>query len=148
MNMVSINFKSILLGLGGAIAMTAVFASVQMYQPAKLQPEEPISIVSDQYSVESLDLGRYNDCTSGCLATVSTSDRKFHIDVNFDYSSFDDGNGFIKEFDVEVDRLEPIVVIDDESGEAVNAYIDRIEISKINDSIEVSVNEKLRKLGG
>ena len=33
--MVSLNFKSILLGFGGAVAMTAVLASVQMYQPAK-----------------------------------------------------------------------------------------------------------------
>ena len=38
--MVSLNFKSILLGFGGAVAMTAVLASVQMYQPAKLPVEE------------------------------------------------------------------------------------------------------------
>jgi hypothetical protein len=34
--MVSLNFKSILLGFA-VVAMTAVLASVQMYQPAKLR---------------------------------------------------------------------------------------------------------------
>ncbi len=53
--MVSLNFKSILLGFGGAVAMTAVLASVQMYQPAKLPVEEQqqITVASDIYKVDS-----------------------------------------------------------------------------------------------
>ncbi|WP_227613759.1 hypothetical protein [Acinetobacter ursingii] len=55
--MVSLNFKSILLGFGGAVAMTAVLASVQMYQPAKLPVEEQqqITVASDIYKVDELD---------------------------------------------------------------------------------------------
>ena len=148
MNMVSLNFKSILLGLGGAVAMTAVLASVQMYQPAKLPIEEqqPITVASDIYKVDELDLGPYNDCQHDCHATLLTANDQNYIEVNFDYSGFDAGNGINQMIGIQIDRLEPEKV-GDEDGE-INAYLDRIELSKINDALEESIAVKLQKLGG
>jgi len=148
MNKVSINFKSVLLGLGGAVAMTAVFASVQMYQPAKLPIEEQqITVSSDSYTVDVLDLGPYNDCRRDCHATLLAANDSFLIEVNFDYSGFDDSNGFNKAFGIQIDRLEPEFV-GDESGEEINAYLDRYELTKINEALEESIETKLAKLGG
>lgn len=146
--MVSLNFKSILLGLGGAIAMTAVLASVQMYQPAKLALEQRPQIVIDspEYVVDLLDLGRYNECIHDCHAELLTKDRKYTIGVNFDYSGYDKGYS-TQLAGYEIDRLEPEYVIDD-SGQEVNAYIDRYEFVKINDALEDSIAVKLQKLGG
>lgn len=148
MNMVSLNFKSILLGLGGAVAMTAVLASVQMYQPAKLPVEEqqPITVASDIYKVDELDLGPYNDCQHDCHATLLTANDQYYIEVNFDYSGFDAGNGINQMIGIQIDRLEPEKV-GDEDGE-INAYLDRIELSKINDALEDSISKKLEKIGG
>lgn len=148
MNMVSLNFKSILLGLGGAVAMTAVLASVQMYQPAKLPVEEqqPITVASDIYKVDELDLGPYNDCQHDCHATLLTANDQYYIEVNFDYSGFDAGNGINQMIGIQIDRLEPEKV-GDEDGE-INAYLDRIELSKINDALEDSLSKKLEKIGG
>ncbi|MFW2013795.1 hypothetical protein [Acinetobacter bereziniae] len=146
--MVSLNFKSILLGLGGAVAMTAVLASVQMYQPAKLPVEEqqPITVASDIYKVDELDLGPYNDCQHDCHATLLTANDQYYIEVNFDYSGFDAGNGINQMIGIQIDRLEPEKV-GDEDGE-INAYLDRIELSKINDALEDSLSKKLEKIGG
>ncbi|MBJ9903175.1 hypothetical protein [Acinetobacter bereziniae] len=146
--MVSLNFKSILLGLGGAVAMTAVLASVQMYQPAKLPVEEqqPITVASDIYKVDELDLGPYNDCQHDCHATLLTANDQYYIEVNFDYSGFDAGNGINQMIGIQIDRLEPEKV-GDEDGE-INAYLDRIELSKINDALEDSISKKLEKIGG
>ncbi|WP_049044357.1 hypothetical protein [Acinetobacter bereziniae] len=146
--MVSLNFKSVLFGLGSAVAMTAVLASVQMYQPAKLPIEEqqPITVASDIYKVDALDLGPYNDCQHDCHATLLTANDQYYIEVNFDYSGFDDGNGFNRAVGIQIDRLEPEKV-GDEDGE-INAYLDRIELSKINDALEYSISKKFEKLGG
>lgn len=156
--MVSLNFKSILLGLGGAVAMTAVLASVQMYQPTTFAVEEhppitfsveehpPITVASDVYKVDELDLGPYNDCQHNCHATLSTANDQYYIEVNFDYSGFDDGNGFNRAEGIQIDRLEP-EVIGNEDGE-INAYLDRYELGKINDAIEDSIAVKLHKLRG
>lgn len=149
MNMVSLNFKSILLGLGGAVAMTAVLASVQMYQPAKLPIEEQqqITVASDIYKVDELDLGPYNDCQHDCHATLLTANDQYYIEVSFDYSGFDAGNGFNRSTGIQIDRLEPEFV-GDESGEEINAYLDRYELVKINEALEDSIAVKLQKLGG
>lgn len=146
--MVSLNFKSVLFGLGSAVAMTAVLASVQMYQPAKLPIEEqqPITVASDIYKVDELDLGQHNDCQHDCHATLLTANDQYYIEVSFDYSGFDDGNGFNRAVGIQIERLEPEKVGDDD-GE-VNAYLDRIELSKINDALEDSIAKKLQKLGG
>jgi hypothetical protein len=148
MNMVSLNFKSILLGFGGAVAMTAVLASVQMYQPAKLPVEEQqqITVASNIYKVDELDLGPYNDCQHDCHAILLTANDQYYIEVNFDYSGFDDGNGFNRAVGIQIDRLEPELV-GDEDGE-INAYLDRYEIDKINDALEDSIAVKLQKLRG
>ena len=146
--MVSLNFKSVLLGLGGAVAMTAVLASVQMYQPTTFSVEEhpPITVASDVYKVDELDLGPYNDCQHNCHATLSTANDQYYIEVNFDYLGFDDGNGFNRAEGIQIDRLEP-EVIGNEDGE-INAYLDRYEIDKINDALEDSIAVKLQKLRG
>lgn len=146
--MASFNFKSFLLALGGAVTMTAVLASVQIYQPATLPVEEQqsITVASDLYKVDALDLGPYNDCQHDCHATLLTANDQYYIEVNFDYSGFDDGNGFNRSVGIQIERLEPEKVGDDD-GE-VNAYLDRIELSKINDALEDSIAKKLQKLGG
>ncbi len=146
--MVSLNFKSFLLGLGGAVAMTAVLASVQMYQPTTFSVEEhpPITVASDVYKVDELDLGPYNDCQHDCHATLLTANDQYYIEVNFDYSGFDAGNGFHRAIGIQINRLEPKKV-SDEDGE-INAYIDRYEIEKINEALEDSIAQKLQKLRG
>ena len=146
--MASFNFKSFLLGLGGAVAMTAVLASVQIYQPATLPVEEQqsITVASDIYKVDALDLGPYNDCQHDCHATLLTANDQYYIEVNFDYSGFDDGNGFNRAIGIQIDRLEPEVV-GDEDGK-INAYLDRYEIEKINEALENSIADKLQKLRG
>ncbi len=148
MNMVSLNFKSILLGLSGAVAMTAVLASVQMYQPAKLpiKEQQQITVASDIYKVDELDLGPYNDCQHDCHATLLTANDQYYIEVSFDYSGFDAGNGINQMIGIQIDRLDPEKV-GDEDGE-INAYLDRIELSKINDALEDSIAVKLQKIGG
>ncbi|WP_336020615.1 hypothetical protein [Acinetobacter bereziniae] len=146
--MVSLNFKSILLGLSGAVAMTAVLASVQMYQPAKLpiKEQQQITVASDIYKVDELDLGPYNDCQHDCHATLLTANDQYYIEVSFDYSGFDAGNGINQMIGIQIDRLDPEKV-GDEDGE-INAYLDRIELSKINDALEDSIAVKLQKIGG
>ncbi|OTG58636.1 hypothetical protein B9T36_09780 [Acinetobacter sp. ANC 4204] len=146
--MVSVNFKSILLGLSGAVTVTAVLASVQMYQPTKFFNEEhpPITVESNFYKVDELDLGPYNDCQHDCHATLLTANDQYYIEVNFDYSGFDDGNSFNRAEGIQIDRLEPELV-GDEDGE-INAYLDRYELVKINDAIEDSIAVKLHKLRG
>ncbi len=146
--MASLNFKSILLGLGGAVAMTAVLASVQIYQPATLPVEKQqlITVASDIYKVSALDLGPENDCQHDCHATLLTANDQYYIEVNFDYSGFGDGKGINRVLGVQIYRLEPEMV-GDEDGE-INAYIDRYEIEKINEALEDSIAQKLQKLRG
>ena len=119
-----------------------------MYQPAKLPVEEqqPITVASDIYKVDELDLGPYNDCQHDCHATLLTANDRYYIEVNFDYSGFDAGNGINQMIGIQIDRLEPEKV-GDEDGE-INAYLDRIELSKINDALEDSISKKLEKIGG
>ena len=146
--MASFNFKSFLLALGGAVTMTAVLASVQIYQPTTLPVEEQqsITVASDFYKVDALDLGPYNDCQHDCHATLLTANDQYYIEVNFDYSGIDGGNGFNRVTGIQIDRLEPKKV-GDEDGE-INAYIDRYEIEKINEALEDSIAQKLQKLRG
>ena len=137
----SLNFKSIMFGLGSAVAMTAVMASVQMYQPTQLPVEEQqqITVASDSYKVDELNLGYKNQCQRNCHATLLTANDQYYIEVNFDYSGFDDGNGFQRATGIQIDRLEP-EVIGNEDGE-INAYLDRYELSKINDALEDSISK-------
>lgn len=138
MNMVSLNFKSIVFGLGSAVAMTAVLASVQMYQPAKLPVEEQqqITVASNIYKVDELDLGPDNDCQHDCHATLLTANKQYHIEVNFDYSGFNRTTG------IQIDRLEPEVVTD-KDGE-INAYLDHYELIKINEALEKSIVDQVQ----
>ena len=146
--MASFNFKSFLLALGGAVTMTAVLATVQIYQPATLPVEEQqsITVASDLCKVDALDLGPYNDCQHDCHATLLTANDQYYIEVNFDYSGFDDGKGINRVLGVQIYRLEPEMV-GDVDGE-INAYLDRYEIVKINEALENSIADKLQKLRG
>ncbi|MFW1664638.1 hypothetical protein [Acinetobacter ursingii] len=143
MNMIPKKFKLSLIGIGGALGMTALIASAHVAQPAKLPVElrPQITIDSPEYSVDLLDLGRYNDCTHDCHAELLTKDGKYAVAVNFDFSGYDKGySNQLASYQIE--RMDPEYVID-ESGMEVNAYIDRYEIEKINDALETSLYKKL-----
>lgn len=122
--------------VGGAIAMTALLASAQVLQPAKLSVEQqkPIVISSPKYIVNELDLGTYNDCFYDCHADLLTQDDKYVVSVNFDYSAH-------KELGIEIQRLEPEYVGDE--YQKVNAHLNRDEIHKINTALESAIQEKL-----
>ena len=105
-----------------------------------------ISIFSPIYSVDDLDLGPYNDCHVDCHASILTSDMRFRIEVGFDFSGYDNSNGFNRATGIQIERLEPINVVDEDG--VVNAYIDRFELVKINEALEESIETKLAKLGG
>ncbi|MCK0923710.1 hypothetical protein BFR80_006390 [Acinetobacter pittii] len=107
---------------------------------------QQITIFSPIYTVDDLDLGPYNDCHVDCHASILTSDVRFRIEVNFDFSGYDDSNGFNRVTGIQIERLEPINVVDEEG--VVNAYIDRFELVKINEALEESIETKLAKLGG
>ncbi len=101
-----------------------------------------IEIHSPEYTVTDLDLGRYNDCRFDCTARVWTENDQYAIDVEFDYTGYRDSNGAGHSWQaIEVTRIEPKAVHGDE-GE-INAYLDRIEISNINDALESAISEKL-----
>lgn len=133
----NLNHEKLKLSLvGGAIAMTALIASAQALQPAKLpvEQQQPVVISSPKYIVNALDLGTYNDCFHDCHADVLTQDDKYVVSVNFDYSAH-------KELGIEIQRLEP-EYIGDEYAE-INAHLGRDEIHKINTALESAIQEKL-----
>ena len=127
--------------LGGIIVlgttMGFALASINVGQPV-----QPIEIHSPEYTVTNLYLGRYNDCRFDCTARVWTENDQYAIDVEFDYTGYRDSNGAGHSWQaIEVTRIEPKAVHGDE-GE-INAYLDRIEISNINDALENAISEKL-----
>lgn len=113
------------------LIMSFALASINVGQPV-----QPIEIHSPEYTVTDLDLGRYNDCRFDCTARVWTENDQYAIDVEFDYT----GSGHSWQA-IEVTRIEPKAVHGDD-GE-INAYLDRIEISNINDALESAISEKL-----
>ncbi|MCU4393358.1 hypothetical protein KTH49_03860 [Acinetobacter parvus] len=119
------------------LTMSFALASISVEQPV-----QPIEIHSPEYTVTDLDLGRYNDCRFDCTARVWTENDQYAIDVEFDYTGYRDSNGAGHSWQaIEVTRTEPKAVHGDE-GE-INAYLDRIEISNINDALESAISEKL-----
>ena len=119
------------------LTMSFALASISVEQPV-----QPIEIHSPEYTVTDLDLGRYNDCRFDCTARVWTENDQYAIDVEFDYTGYRDSNGAGHSWQaIEVTRIEPKAVHGDE-GE-INAYLDRIEISNINDALESAISEKL-----
>ncbi|MEM9994560.1 MAG: hypothetical protein AAGE79_10565 [Acinetobacter pittii] len=126
------------------VTMSFALASARIaYMNLELQQ---INIFSPIYKVDDLDLGPYNDCHVDCHASILTSDVRFRIEVSFDFSGYDNSNGFNRATGIQIERLEPINVVDEEG--VVNAYIDRFELVKINEALEESIETKLAKLGG
>ena len=122
------------------LTMSFALASINVVQP--VQPVQPIEIHSTEYTVTDLDLGRYNDCRFDCTARVWTENDQYAIDVEFGYTGYRDSNGAGHSWQaIEVTRIEPKAVHGDD-GE-INAYLDRIEISNINDALESAISEKL-----
>ncbi|ENU07772.1 hypothetical protein F997_03635 [Acinetobacter calcoaceticus NIPH 13] len=134
--------------IGGIVVLvvTMSFALASAHMAYKNLGPQQITIFSPIYTVDDLDLGPYNDCHVDCHASILTSDVRFRIEVNFDFSGYDDSNGFNRVTGIQIERLEPINVVDEEG--VVNAYIDRFELVKINEALEESIETKLAKLGG
>ncbi|HCM31447.1 MAG TPA: hypothetical protein DIC32_07740 [Acinetobacter radioresistens] len=98
----------------GAIGAVASFAFA--LQPAKTSSElaDPqINIAAQQYEVENVN------CNQICVATVKADEYSIYVEY-----ALDDGS---------VEFLDILNVVRHE--EAVNAYVDRYEIEKINAAI-------------
>ena len=99
-----------------AASISAGIAVAYAFQPAKtsIELEEPqVNIAAQQYEVQSVN------CNQVCIATVKADEYSIYVRYQMD--------------DASVDRTEILSVV--RSDEAVNAYIDRYEIEKINAAI-------------
>ncbi|ENX08848.1 hypothetical protein [Acinetobacter variabilis] len=108
--------KSNILKSAIAASVTAALVAVYAFQPAKTADElaDPqINIAAKQYEVQSVN------CNQICVATVKADDYSIYVEY-----ALDDGS---------VEFLDILNVVRHE--EAVNAYVDRYEIEKINAAI-------------
>lgn len=99
-----------------AASISAGIAVAYAFQPAKTSTElaEPqVDIVAKQYEVQSVN------CNQICVATVKADEYSIYVEY-----ALDDGS---------VEFLDILNVVRHE--EAVNAYVDRYEIEKINSAI-------------
>lgn len=99
-----------------AASISAGIAVAYAFQPAKTADElaEPqVNIAAKQYKVQSVN------CNQICVATVKADDYSIYVEY-----ALDDGS---------VEFLDILNVVRHE--EAVNAYVDRYEIEKINAAI-------------
>ncbi|MEK5758039.1 hypothetical protein [Acinetobacter variabilis] len=99
-----------------AASISAGIAVAYAFQPAKTSSElaEPqVNIAAKQYEVESVN------CNQICVATVKADEYNIYVEY-----ALDDGS---------VEFLDILNVVRHE--EAVNAYVDRYEIEKINAAI-------------
>lgn len=99
-----------------AASISAGIAVAYAFQPAKVADElaEPqVDIAAKQYEVQSVN------CNQICVATVKADDYNIYVEY-----ALDDGS---------VEFLDILNVVRHE--EAVNAYVDRYEIEKINAAI-------------
>jgi NADPH-dependent 7-cyano-7-deazaguanine reductase QueF len=104
--------KSVLISASIGAGLVTAYA----VQPAKtpVELEEPqVNIAAQQYEVQSVN------CNQVCIATVKADEYSIYVRYQMD--------------DASVDRTEILNVV--RSDEAVNAYIDRYEIEKINAAI-------------
>ena len=98
-----------------AVISTGLVAAYA-FQPAKtsIELEEPqVNIAAQQYEVQGVN------CNQVCIATVKADDYSIYVEY-----ALDDGS---------VEFLDILNVVRHE--EAVNAYVDRYEIEKINAAI-------------
>ena len=99
-----------------AASISAGIAVAYAFQPAKTADElaDPqINIAAKQYEVQSVN------CNQICVATVKADDYSIYVEY-----ALDDGS---------VEFLDILNVVRHE--EAINAYVDRYEIEKINAAI-------------
>ena len=99
-----------------AASISAGIAVAYAFQPAKTADElaDPqINIAAKQYEVESMN------CNQICVATVKADEYNIYVEY-----ALDDGS---------VEFLDILNVVHHE--EAINAYVDRYEIEKINAAI-------------
>lgn len=99
-----------------AASISAGIAVAYAFQPAKTADElaDPqVDIAAKQYEVQSVN------CNQICVATVKADDYSIYVEY-----ALDDGS---------VEFLDILNVVRHE--EAVNAYVDRYEIEKINAAI-------------
>ena len=99
-----------------AASISAGIAVAYAFQPAKTVDalaEPQINIAAQQYEVESVN------CNQICVATVKADEYNIYVEY-----ALDDGS---------VEFLDILNVVRHE--EAVNAYVDRCEIKKINAAI-------------
>ena len=132
----SINAILVNSGLAGALSLG--LATAYSFDPT----QEQVLISSPSYIVDDIDLGRYNDCTTDCTATLLTADKQYQIEVVFDYKTADYSNGYQTFYAPEVDHLKSLEIYryDDESK--VKDGLDQYEIGKIKDAIATEILEK------
>ena len=82
-------------------------------QAESIEDQPQVNIAAQQYKVQSVN------CNQVCIATVKADEYSIYVRYQMD--------------DASVDRTEILNVV--RSDEAVNAYIDRYEIEKINTAI-------------
>jgi len=106
--------KSNILKSAIAASISAGIAVAYAFQPAKVADDNPqVVITAQKYEVQSVN------CNQICVATVKADDYSIYVEY-----ALDDGS---------VEFLDILNVVRHE--EAVNAYVDRYEIEKINAAI-------------
>lgn len=133
------NVKAIIFNITSASLLTFGLVSAYALNPAK---EQTVQITSPSYTVDDMDLGPYNDCTTQCTATLLTADDEYQIEVNFDYSGFPDGDSIQSWNDAEIDRLDPLSVVRYEDESPVKADIDKYEINLMNKALVAEILKK------
>lgn len=119
MNLPKLNLKFPTICAGFALAMTTMLASAYVLNPAKV-PADEVTIMADKYSVTS------RDCSAkSCLAVVQADDAQIFVEYQMD--------------DASVEFLDIHQVT--RKGEVINAYVDRYEISKINDALAFGLDK-------
>ena len=102
------NLKPILINTALALALSGCLA-----QAESIEDQPQVDIAAKQYEVESVN------CNQICVATVKADEYNIYVEY-----ALDDGS---------VEFLDILNVVRHE--EAVNAYVDRYEIEKINAAI-------------
>lgn len=133
------NVKANLFNIGLASLVTVGLASAYTLDPTQ---EQQVLIYSPSYIVDDLDLGRYNDCTTDCKATLLTEDEQYQIEVTFDYSGFPNGNGYQAWNDAEIDQLKSLEIYKYDDESKVEDQLDQYEIAKIKDAIVAEILDK------
>lgn len=104
--------KSVLISASIGAGLVTAYAVQPAKTPIELE-EHQVNIAAQQYEVQSVN------CNQVCIATVKADEYSIYVRYQLD--------------DASVDRTEILNVV--RHDEAVNAYVDRYEIQKINAAI-------------